>query len=149
MGGDCLKDFIIKESLILIIMGCVYTNIEMIYRGYSHPSMIIVGGLAGMLAGLINDIVPNMKIYKQCLLSAVMITIIEYIAGYILNVKLNLNIWDYSNLKYNIGGQVSIVFSFFWIFLSYFAIKFDDLLKTKLCTRKKDKKKLGFLKNIR
>ena len=73
-----IKDFIIKELLIVIIMGCVYTNIEMIFRGYTHPSMIIVGGLCGMLAGLINDITPEMKMYKQCILSAIIITIIEY-----------------------------------------------------------------------
>ena len=60
-----VKDFVVKEILIVIIMGCVYTNIEMIFRGYTHPSMIIVGGLCGMLAGLINDITPEMKMYKQ------------------------------------------------------------------------------------
>ena len=84
-----IKDFIIKELLIVIIMGCVYTNIEMIFRGYTHPSMIIVGGLCGMLAGLINDITPEMKMYKQCILSAIIITIIEYISGYILNKRTN------------------------------------------------------------
>lgn len=132
-----MKDFIKKEVLIIIIMGCVYTNIEMIYRGCSHPSMIIVGGLSGALAGIINDITPKMKMYKQCLLSAVIITAIEYVSGYILNIKLHLNIWDYSNLKYNLNGQISLVFSLVWIFLSYFAIKFDDLLKTQLCTYKR------------
>ena len=61
LGGFCLKDFIVKEILIVVIMGCVYTNIEMIFRGYTHPSMIIVGGLCGALAGLINDITPVWK----------------------------------------------------------------------------------------
>ncbi len=111
-----IKDFIIKELLIVIIMGCVYTNIEMIFRGYTHPSMIIVGGLCGMLAGLINDITPEMKMYKQCILSAIIITIIEYISGYILNIKLGLNIWDYKNLKFNINGQISLIFSLAWVF---------------------------------
>ena len=116
-------------------MGCVYTNIEMIFRGYTHPSMIIVGGLCGMLAGLINDITPEMKMYKQCILSAIIITIIEYISGYILNIKLGLNIWDYKNLKFNINGQISLIFSLAWVFLSYFAIKFDDMLKNDLCRK--------------
>ena len=84
-------------------MGCVYTNIEMIFRGYTHPSMIIVGGICGMLAGLINDITPAMKMYKQCILSAVIITVVEYISGWILNIKLGLNIWDYTNLKFNLN----------------------------------------------
>ena len=130
-----VKNFIVKEILIVIIMGCVYTNIEMIFRGYTHPSMIIVGGLCGMLAGLINDITPEMKMYKQCILSAIIITFIEYVSGYILNIKLGLNIWDYTNLKFNLNGQISLIFSFAWVFLSYFAIKFDDMLKNDLCRK--------------
>ena len=131
-----MKDFIVKEVLIVVIMGCVYTNIEMIFRGHTHPSMIIVGGLCGAFAGIINDITPKMKMYKQCILSAVFITLIEYISGYILNIKLELEIWNYTNLKYNLNGQISLLFSFIWIFLSYFAIKFDDMLKNDLCRRK-------------
>ena len=103
MNNIKIKDFVVKELLILIIMGCVYTNIEMIFRGYTHPSMIIVGGICGMLAGLINDITPAMKMYKQCILSAVIITVVEYISGWILNIKLGLNIWDYTNLKFNLN----------------------------------------------
>lgn len=116
-------------------MGCVYTNIEIIYRGYTHPLMIIVGGLCGMLSGLINDITPDMKIYKQCILSAIIISFIEYISGYILNIKLGLNIWNYSNLHFNLNGQISLVFSLAWIVLSYFAIKFDDMLKNDFCRK--------------
>lgn len=79
---------------------------------------------------------PSMKMYKQCILSAIIITLIEYVAGYILNIKLELEIWNYTNLKYNLNGQISLLFSFIWIFLSYFAIKFDDMLKNDLCRRK-------------
>ena len=85
-----------------------------------------------MLAGLINDITPEMKMYKQCILSAIIITFIEYVSGYILNIKLGLNIWDYTNLKFNLNGQISLIFSFAWVFLSYFAIKFDDMLNNKI-----------------
>ena len=88
-----------------------------------------------MLAGLINDITPETKMYKQCILSAIIITFIEYVSGYILNIKLGLNIWDYTNLKFNLNGQISLIFSFAWVFLSYFAIKFDDMLKNDLCRK--------------
>ena len=31
--------------------------------------------------------------------------------------------------------QISLIFSFAWVFLSYFAIKFDDMLKNDLCRK--------------
>ena len=55
---------------------------------------------------------PSMKMYKQCILRAIIITLIEYVAGYILNIKLELEIWNYTNLKYNLNGQISLLFSF-------------------------------------
>ena len=47
-----------------------------------------------MLAGLINDITPEMKMYKQCILSAIIITFIEYVSGYILNIKFSEESFD-------------------------------------------------------
>ena len=91
--------------------------------------MIIVGGLCGLLIGLINEITPKMNTVLQMLLGSVIVTIIEFVTGYIINIKLNFNIWDYSNLKFNILGQVSLLFSMLWFFLSYIVIKLDDCIR--------------------
>ena len=63
-----------------------------------------------------------------CLLS-ILITVFEFILGYILNIKLGLGIWDYSNIPFNIMGQICLPFSFLWFVLSYFVIMLDDILK--------------------
>lgn len=118
-------------------MGCIYTNIELIFRGYTHPSMIVVGGLCGVLIGLINNIAPNEKLYKQCFISMVIVTIVEFISGYILNIKMGLDIWNYSDLPLNFMGQVSLLFSVFWFFLSIIAIWLDDYLRYKFYSDKK------------
>ena len=110
--------FIKKEIFIFLVMGCIYTNIELVLRGFTHPSMIILGGLCGMLIGLINNIAPNKNLYKQCFLSMLIVTFLEFIFGYILNIKMGLNVWDYSDLPFNFMGQVSLIFSIFWFFLS-------------------------------
>ena len=112
-------------------MGCIYTNIELLLRGYTHPSMFVVGGLCGMFIGLINNIWPNKQLYKQCFISALLVTMLEFISGYILNIKMNLNIWDYSNMKFNFMGQICLLFSMFWFFLSIIAIWLDDYLRYK------------------
>lgn len=35
-------------------LGVMYVAMETVFRGYSHPSMLIVGGLCGVLVGAIN-----------------------------------------------------------------------------------------------
>ena len=118
-----------KNIIIFLIFGISYYLLEILWRGYSHWTMIIVGGLCGLLIGLINEITPKMNTVLQMLLGSVIVTIIEFVTGYIINIKLDLNIWDYSNLKFNILGQVSLLFSMLWFFLSYIVIKLDDCIR--------------------
>ena len=120
---------ITKNIIIFLIFGISYYLLEILWRGYSHWTMIIVGGLCGLLIGLINEITPKMNTVLQMLLGSVIVTIIEFVTGYIINIKLDLNIWDYSNLKFNILGQVSLLFSMLWFFLSYIVIKLDDYIR--------------------
>ena len=118
-----------KNIIIFLVFGISYYLLEVLWRGYSHWTMIIVGGLCGLLIGLINEITPKMNTILQMLLGSVIVTIIEFVTGYIINIKLDLNIWDYSNLKFNILGQVSLLFSVLWFFLSYIVIKLDDCIR--------------------
>lgn len=112
-------------------MGCAYTNIELFFRGYSHQSMFLVGGLCGLLIGMINEVNQNLRMWQQCMISTIIVLIIEFISGYILNVKLNIGIWDYSSMPFNIMGQVCVLFGVFWFFLSVIAIWLDDYLRYK------------------
>ena len=36
-------------------LGAAYVVFETLFRGYSHPSMFVVGGLCGVLVGAINQ----------------------------------------------------------------------------------------------
>ena len=140
--------FIKKEIFIFLVMGCIYTNIELVLRGFTHPSMIILGGLCGMLIGLINNIAPNKNLYKQCFLSMLIVTFLEFIFGYILNIKMGLNVWDYSDLPFNFMGQVSLIFSICWFFLSIVAIWLDDYLRYKFYNDKRPNDLYIYIKNL-
>ena len=63
-------------------------------------------------------------------LSSIIIIGLEYITGYIVNIKLELNIWDYSNLPYNLNGQICLLFFNLWFLLSIVGILIDDILRT-------------------
>lgn len=124
-----MKKWLKKEFFIFIIFGISYFTLEILYRGYSHWTMIFLGGIVSVLIGLINEITPNMRMWKQMFLGTILITVLEFILGYILNIKLGLGIWDYSNIPFNIMGQICLPFSFLWFVLSYFIIMLDDILK--------------------
>ena len=126
------KNFVLKEFIIFIIFGLMYVTIELLYRGHTHYSMFIVGGVCGVLIGLINDNTPNIPLLPQCVLGAVIITVIELLTGLFLNVYLGLNVWDYSNQPFNFMGQICPQFCIIWCILSILVIRIDDWLKEKV-----------------
>lgn len=130
------KNFALKEFIIFIIFGLMYVTIELLYRGHTHYSMFIVGGICGVLIGLINDNTPDMPLLPQCVLGAVIITVIELLTGLFLNVYLGLNVWDYSNQPFNFMGQICPQFCIIWCILSILVIRIDDWLKEKVLKRR-------------
>ena len=126
------KNFVLKEFIIFIIFGLMYVTIELLYRGHTHYSMFIVGGVCGVLIGLINDNTPDMPLLPQCVLGTVIITVIELLTGLFLNVYLGLNVWDYSNQPFNFMGQICPQFCIIWCILSILVIRIDDWLKEKV-----------------
>ena len=64
-------------------------------------------------------------------ISAIGITSIEFISGIIINLWLSLNVWDYSNIPFNLFGQVCLKYTVIWFFLSLAAILLDDFIRCK------------------
>lgn len=120
----------LKLLVLAVIGGAIYVGIEMLWRGHSHPSMFILGGLCFVSIGLINELFPwEFGIVWQALIGGTMVTCLEFITGVIVNIWLKLGVWDYSGLPLNIFGQVCLPFYFAWVGLSVVAIVFDDYLR--------------------
>lgn len=108
----------------------LYITIEVLWRGCSHWTMGLLGGLCFLFIGSLNELFPwELDLVWQTLLSAGAITFLELTAGLILNIWMGLGIWDYSNLPHNLLGQISLQYSLLWIPLSLAAIFLDDLLR--------------------
>lgn len=121
---------IIEYLFLLVLGGSIYYGIEMMWRGRSHPAMILVGGLCFVCIGLINEIFPwTMSIWKQMLIGDAIVLFIEFISGCILNLWLGLAIWDYSNEPFNLLGQICLLFAVIWLPLILIAIILDDWVK--------------------
>ena len=124
---------VLRTATLWLWGGFIYYCVELLWRGHSHPSMFIVGGICFLLLGVINNYLPwTMGLVKQALVGAATITAVEFISGLILNVRLGFNIWDYSDAPLNILGQICLPYSFAWIFLSVIGIFLDDYLRWKL-----------------
>lgn len=131
----------VKPFILFGIGGFLYYAIEILWRGYSHWTMFILGGLCFILVGFINEWF-KFPLVKQMFLSSVIITVLEFICGCIVNLLLHWNIWDYSELPFNVLGQICLPYSVLWFFLSAFAIILDDYLRYWLFGEEKPEYKL-------
>lgn len=121
----------ISKQLVLIAAGgLIYCSIEVLGRGYTHWTMGVVGAICFLFLGIINESIPyELSITTQMLIGMAFITLMELLAGCVLNLWLGLNIWNYSNEQYNILGQISLKHSCYWFLLSGVGIVLDDYLR--------------------
>lgn len=61
----------------------------------------------------------DLPLYMQCLIGAVVITFIELCVGMLVNLRLNWNVWDYSELPLNFCGQICVPFMLLWYLLCF------------------------------
>lgn len=120
----------VRPLVLFCAGGAVYIMMEMLWRGYSHWTMFIVGGLCFVLIGLINEFYTyEMPLARQMLIGACIVTVVEFISGCIINLWIGWNVWDYSDMPFNILGQVCLPYMVLWFLLSGAAIILDDYLR--------------------
>ena len=121
---------ILKHAVLALCGGCVYFLIEMVWRGHSHWTMAVLGGVCFVLIGDINEFIPwNMPLILQGAIGSGIVTVLELASGIILNLWLGLGIWDYSNMPFNLLGQICLPFTLLWVALSIVAVVLDDGLR--------------------
>ena len=118
--------------MIFSIGACGYGMLEVIWRGYTHWSMLCAGGISFL--GL-SEIAKQMKECGRLLKAAAgsaLITGIEYIFGVIFNIILKKNVWDYSRMPFNVSGQICALYSALWLLLSLVGIPFAGSITKRL-----------------
>ena len=128
-----MKQSKIKKYEFLFFVGAtIYVIIEKLYRGYSHWTMFLLGGICFIALGLINEVMPwDMPLLLQMFVGGVIITVLEFITGCVVNLWLGWNVWDYSELPFNLWGQISLFSSIVWVGLSLVGIALDDFIRWK------------------
>ena len=128
--GDIMRLW--KNAVLWYLGGMGYMLLELIWRGWSHGSMFVVGGLCFLLIGNLNTLLPDMPLVMQAVVGAVMVSAVELLSGLLINVYLGLKVWDYSNLPFSFMGQICMGYFFLWIIVAFFAVFLDDFLRQRL-----------------
>ena len=105
----------------------IYNLIELAWRGYTHWSMSIAGGVCMLFLHAINERTAGMRKIAKCFIGAGVITAVEFAAGVVVNILFRLDVWDYSELPGNILGQICPYFTLLWLALTVPAYLLSDL----------------------
>lgn len=116
-----------KNIMMFISGGIIYGFMEVLWRGYTHWTMILTGGICLVFLYNMFNHLENVHTLCKCVYGAGIITLVEFTVGCIVNLMLGMNVWDYSAIPFNLLGQVCVLFSTFWILISYVAIHFCKL----------------------
>ena len=112
----------------MLFGGAAYVAIELLWRGRSHITMFVLGGVCFWLIGRLNCR-GTLPLAVQICLAVCMVTALELITGLIVNKMLELHVWDYSVLPMNFMGQICLYYCLLWIPLSVAAIFLEDGLR--------------------
>lgn len=141
--GRCTMKTLCKYLILGLIGGVIYIIIELLYRGFSHWTMLLLGSFCFLSLGGINEFLSwETPLWKQSLIGGLIITILEFITGCIVNLWLGWGVWNYSDAHFNILGQVCISFFFIWCALSIVGIVLDDWLRYRLFGEEKPRYKI-------
>jgi len=111
---------LLKKLLFFLIGGTGYVGLELLWRGRSHGSMFLAGGVSFLLLGKLNAAKSRLPMALRCLMGAGIITCVELAAG--LAVNRDYRVWDYRQLPLNFCGQICLIYSLLWIPVSFFAL---------------------------
>lgn len=98
-----------KKAFLIGAVG--YPLLEILYRGRTHPSMALAGGLGCVALNQMNRC--KLPFAAKALLGGCAITAIEYGIGRVFNRR--YQVWDYRNMRGNLQGQICPQFFLVWL----------------------------------
>ena len=106
------------EWLVIFLIGSTaYSMLEILWRGYTHWSMTLTGGICFAAVYALHIYAKTLPFALRCIFGALAITAAEFSAGCIVNLWLGWKVWDYSRVPLNILGQICPLYSLLWCVL--------------------------------
>lgn len=120
----------IQDTAVFAIGAAGYTCAEIVWRGWTHWTMALTGGLCVLGIHHINKN-RSCGFWLKTLEGAGLITGVEFTVGCLVNKLLKWEVWDYSRLPLNICGQICPQYAMLWIPLAAVALSVSNLFREK------------------
>lgn len=103
------------EYLLIFTLGATgYGAMESLFRGFTHWTMLIAGGVCLLAIYTINTRMKKGGFVLRAAIGAAIITCCELVVGILVNIVFKWNVWDYSANYLNFYGQICPLFSGIW-----------------------------------
>ncbi len=102
-----------KMLVLFYFGGTCYLTLELLWRGFSHWSMFLLGGCCFVILGQMGRVQPVLPLPLRALIAGTVITALELGCGLLVNRR--YQVWDYRHLPLNYHGQICLYFSLLWI----------------------------------
>ena len=99
-----------KQAVLFYMGGGAYMTLEFLWRGKSHYSMFLLGGVCFLIIGRLGRKLP---LAVRLIANSGVITALELLTGLLVNR--NYSVWDYRSTPFNYLGQICLPFSLLWI----------------------------------
>ena len=117
-------------GFIFLLGGILYQTLELFWRRRTHPSMFWAGGTCAVLLELLcNNVFFGLPLLLRCLTGALVITLVEFSFGCVVNLRLGWNVWDYSTFRFHFMGQICPLYSSLWAIVSLPALTLLNFLR--------------------
>lgn len=117
-----------KNTILSYLGGMTYCSLELLWRGRSHGSMFVLGGICFLGLGKLGRL--PLPFWTKAILGSLFITAGELATGLLVNRQ--YGVWDYRGMALNFQGQICLLYSLFWLALSPVAWTVHDFLEERL-----------------
>lgn len=114
LGGRLTKSSLVRVSLQCLFGGVGYGLIEVIWRGYTHPSMVITGGFCFAMICAVNRKLAGRPLFFRSVACTLGVTLAEFFVGMLVNRVFQMDVWDYSGEWMHLLGQICPLYTGFW-----------------------------------
>ena len=106
-----------KYIFIFLLGAMGYSGLEVFWRGFTHWTMALTGGVCFLLIYLLNGALITESVLLRSFAGALIITSAELLVGVTVNIILKWNVWDYSSVPFNFLGQICLRYFLLWYLL--------------------------------
>lgn len=116
-----------RKAVLMYLGGMIYGALELLWRGRTHWSMILLGGVCFVLIGALGQVPKPLPRIPRALAAAGLVTALELGMGLLVNR--HYQVWDYRTVPMNFRGQICLPFTLLWVPVCLAAIVLYDRLE--------------------